>query len=133
MDIFNAPSREYCTVRRELTNTPLQALVTMNDVQFVEAARVLAQNAMSSEKRLDRELKYISLRLLARPLDKRESDILTQSYKDFLAYYAATPEDASKLLKVGETHADERLSQPKFAALTMVANEMLNLDETLEK
>jgi len=133
MDIFNAPSREYCTVRRELTNTPLQALVTMNDVQFVEAARVLAQNAMSSAKRLDRELGYMSMRLLARPLDKKESEILTQSYKDFVAYYTAAPEDASKLLKVGEAPADEHLAQPKFAALTMVANEMLNLDETLEK
>jgi len=133
MDIFNAPSRENCTVRRELTDTPLQALVTMNDVQFVEAARVLAQNAMTSEKRLDRELGYMSMRLLARPLDKTESDVLTQSYRDFVAYYTGAPEDASKLLKVGESPADQRLSQPKFAALTMVANEMLNLDETLEK
>ena len=133
MDIFNAPSRENCTVRRELTDTPLQALVTMNDVQFVEAARVLAQNAMTSEKRLDRELGYMSVRLLARPLDKTESDVLTQSYRDFVAYYTGAPEDASKLLKVGESPADQRLSQPKFAALTMVANEMLNLDETLEK
>jgi hypothetical protein len=133
MDIFNAPSREFCTVRRELTNTPLQALVTMNDVQFVEAARVLAQNAILSEKHLDRELGYMSARLLARPLDKKEADVLTQSYKDFLAYYTAAPQDASKLLKVGEAQADQGLSQPKFAALTMVANEMLNLDETLEK
>jgi hypothetical protein len=133
MDIFNAPSREFCTVRRELTNTPLQALVTMNDVQFVEAARVLAQNAMLSEKHLDRELGYMSARLLARPLDKKEADVLTQSYKDFLAYYTAAPQDASKLLKVGEAQADQGLSQAKFAALTMVANEMLNLDETLEK
>ncbi len=133
MDIFNAPSREFCTVRRELTNTPLQALVTMNDVQFVEAARVLAQNAMLSDKRLDRELGYMSTRLLARQLDKREVDVLTQSYKDFVAYYINAPQDASKLLKVGEAPSDQRLSQPKFAALTMVANEMLNLDETLEK
>ncbi|MFL6447516.1 MAG: DUF1553 domain-containing protein [Bryobacteraceae bacterium] len=133
MDIFNAPSREFCTVRRELTNTPLQALVTMNDVQFVEAARVLAQNAMLSEKRLDRELGYMSARLLSRPLEKKEAEVFTQSYKDFVAYYASAAQDASKLLKVGETHADQNLSQPKVAALTMVANEMLNLDETLAK
>jgi len=122
MDIFNAPSREFCTVRRELTNTPLQALVTMNDVQFVEAARVLAQNAMSSEKHLDRELEYMSARLLARRLDKKESDILTKSYKDFVAYYKESPQDASKLLKVGEAPANQGLSQPGLAALTMVAN-----------
>jgi hypothetical protein len=102
-------------------------------VQFVEAARVLAQNAMTSDKRLDRELRYMSMRLLARPLEKNESDVLTRSYQDFVAYYMGAPQDASKLLKVGEAHADQRLSAPKFAALTMVANEMLNLDETLEK
>ncbi len=133
MDILNAPSRETCIVRRERTNSPLQALVTMNDVQFVEAARVLAQNAMISDKRFDRELGYMSARLLARSLDKKEADILTQSYKDFLAYYTSAPQDASKLLKVGASPADPSLSQSKFAALTIVANEMLNLDETLVK
>jgi Protein of unknown function (DUF1553) len=133
MDIFNAPSRETCIVRRERTNSPLQALVTMNDVQFVEAARVLAQNAMQSDKRLTRELGYMSARLLARSLDKKEAEVLAQSYKDFLAYYTSAPQDASKLLKDGASAADPTLSQPKFAALTMVANEMLNLDETLVK
>jgi hypothetical protein len=133
MDIFNAPSRESCTVRRERTNSPLQALVTMNDVQFVEAARVLAQNAMKSDERFDRQLGYMSRRLLARSLDNKETDVLTQSYKDFLAYYASSPEDASKLLRTGASPADLSLSQPKFAALTMVANEMLNLDEALVK
>lgn len=133
MDIFNGPSRETCIVRRERTNSPLQALVTMNDVQFVEAARVLAQNAMKSDKRVDRELGYMSARLLARSLDKKESEVLAQSYKDFLAYYTSAPQDASKLLKEGASPADPNLYQAKFAALTMVANEMLNLDETLVK
>jgi Protein of unknown function (DUF1553)/Protein of unknown function (DUF1549)/Planctomycete cytochrome C/Concanavalin A-like lectin/glucanases superfamily len=133
MDIFNAPSRETCIVRRERTNSPLQALVTMNDVQFVEAARVLAQNAMHSDKRLDRELGYMSARLLARPLAKQEAGILAQSYRDFLAYYTSAPADASKLLKAGASPADPSLPQPNFAALTMVANEMLNLDEAVVK
>ena len=133
MDIFNAPSRENCTVRRERTNTPLQALVTMNDVQFVEAARTLAQNAIRSDKRLERELGFMSERLLARPLDAKEADVLKESYKDFVAYYASAPQDAAKLLKVGASPADTSISEPKFAALTMVANEMLNLDETLVK
>src|SRR5205823_3369206 len=65
MDIFNAPSRETCTVRRERTNTPLQALVTLNDPQFIEAARHLAQYALKegSETRLD----FLAKRLLSRP------------------------------------------------------------------
>src|SRR6185295_12628163 len=68
MDIFNAPSRENCTVRRERTNTPLQALVTMNDPQFFEASRVLAQQAMiAGSGNFQRELDFIAFRLLARP------------------------------------------------------------------
>jgi len=133
MDIFNAPSRETCTVRRERTNTPLQALVTMNDVQFVEAARNIAQNALKAERRLDRELDYMANRLLARPLDRQESAILTQSYKDFLAYYSSNPSDASKLVHEGASSVDVRVQSTKMAALTMVANTMLNLDETLVK
>jgi len=133
MDIFNAPSRETCTVRRERTNTPLQALVTMDDVQFVEAARNLAQNAIKSDHRLNRELDFMAKRLIARPLDKREAVILTQSYKDFLAHYSSKPDDASKLLHEGASEVDRKIPAPDVAALTMVANTMLNLDETLVK
>jgi hypothetical protein len=133
MDIFNAPSRETCMVRRERTNSPLQALVTMNDVQFVEAARNLAQNAMITDTRLDRELDFMSQRLLARSLDPQEQAVLARSYSDFLAYYSSAPQDASKLLKVGASPCAANLAQTKLAALTMVANEMFNLDETLTK
>lgn len=133
MDIFNEPSRETCTVRRERTNSPLQALVTMNDVQFVEAARVLAQNAMKSNGRLNRELDYISAHVLARPLETKEQEVLSRSYTDFLTYYSSARHDAAKLLQNGAAPTDAHLSQPKLAALTMVANEMLNLDETLVK
>jgi hypothetical protein len=134
MDIFNAPSRETCTVRRERTDTPLQALVTMNDPQFVEAARVLAQNTLlSSRKGLDQQVNYLANRLLARSLDPKEFGVVTQSYKDYLNYYDSKPEDAAKLLSVGESKADAKLSKAEFAAMTMVANEMMNLDEVLVK
>ncbi|MBV9676026.1 MAG: DUF1553 domain-containing protein, partial [Acidobacteriaceae bacterium] len=134
MDIFNAPSRETCTVRRERTNTPLQALVTMNDVQFVEAARRLAQNALlSSRKGLDQQVNYIADRLMARDLDAKEYGVVAQSYKDYLNYYDSKPEDAAKLLSVGESKADPKLPKAEFAAMTMVANELMNLDEVLVK
>ncbi len=133
MEIFNAPSRENCTVRRERTNTPLQSLVSMNGKQFVEAARVLAQNALEKNRQFKGEANYMAERLLARPLEPKEIDVLNKSYQDFLAYYSASPDDASKLLSVGEANADAKLKEPKFAALTMVANEMMNLDEVLVK
>ena len=134
MDIFNAPSREVCIVRRERTNTPLQALVTMNDPQFVEAARVLAENALlASRGNVDHQMSFMANRLLARNLDSKERDIVSRSYRDYLAYYESAPGDAKKLVSVGESKVDPRLPAPKLAALTMVANELLNLDEVLVK
>jgi hypothetical protein len=134
MDIFNAPSRETCTVRRERTNTPLQALVTMNDPQFVEAARVLAQKAvLSNSSNVEAEVDYMSARLLARSFDASERQVVTRSYADYLAYYQSQPSDADKLLKTGEAPVDPAIPKPKLAAMTMVANELLNLDEVLVK
>jgi len=134
MDIFNAPTREQCTVRRDRTNTPLQALVTMNDPQFVEAARTLAQHALVQARgNPDREIDFMAGQLLARRLEAREREVVAKSYRDYLAYYDSRPEDATKLLSVGESKADASLPKSKFAALTMVANELLNLDEVLVK
>jgi hypothetical protein len=134
MDIFNAPSREVCTVRRERADTPMQALVTMDDPQFVEAARALAQRALlSAHGTPDRSFDFMADRLLARSFDPKEQEIVRQSYRDYLAYYETRPEDAAKLLSVGESKADPKLSKAQFAAMTMVANELFNLDEVLTK
>jgi hypothetical protein len=134
MDIFNAPSRENCTVRRERTNTPLQALVTMNDPQFFEAARTLAQHALVAGRGdFDRELDFIAERLLARPLDTRERDIAQRAYRDYKSYYSAHSVDARKAVSVGESKSDASLPVPEFAAMTLLASQMLNLDEVLHK
>jgi hypothetical protein len=134
MDIFDAPSREECVVRRERTDTPLQALVTMDDPQFVEAARVLAQNALlASPDKVDGELNYMSIRLLARKFNDRERAIVSNSYRDYLAYYESDRGDATKLANVGESKPSGSLPAPNLAAMTMVANELLNLDEVLVK
>jgi hypothetical protein len=134
MDIFNAPTRESCTVRRERTNTPLQALVTLNDPQFVEAARHLAATALEhggnkNESRID----YTARRLLARPLRPREEQIVLASLDTLLKHYKAHPEGAKELLKVGEWPVDSKLDPPTLAAWTMLTNEMMNLDEVLNK
>jgi hypothetical protein len=134
MDIFNAPSREGCTVRRERTNTPLQALVTMNDPQFFEAARALAQHALADGRDdFDRRLDFIAMRLLARPLNARERNIAQRAYRDYKSYYSTHSVDARKAVAVGESKPDASLPAPEFAAMTMLASQMLNLDEVLHK
>jgi hypothetical protein len=134
MEIFNAPSRETCTVRRERTDTPLQALVTMDDPQFVEAARNLAQLALEQggAKEQDR-IDFMAERLLARPLRPQERKITQGVLKDLLAHYQADPKDAEALVKVGESKADSKLDKPTLAAYTMIANELMNMDEVLNK
>jgi len=134
MEIFNAPSREFCTVRRERTNTPLQALVTLNDPQFVEAARHLAQRALqaggdSDESRLD----YVAGHLLARPLRPEEREVALGSLEKLSDYYRSHAEDAKQLLAVGESKPDPALDPPRLAAWTMLTNELMNLDEVLNK
>lgn len=135
MDIFNAPSREVCTVRRERTNTPLQALVTLNDPQFIEAARHLAQRAMKeqAETTVEGRAEFMALRLLARPLRPEEGQVIQAAFADLLAYYQEHPEDATKLITVGESKPDPSLDPTALAAWTMTANELLNLDEVLSK
>ena len=133
MEIFNAPSRETCTIRRERTNTPLQALVTLNDPQFVESARALADRAweiggQTDDSRID----FVARRLVARPLLPQELPIVKQSLADLQAYYGAHPEEAKQLITVGDSKP--RLTDPaQLAAWTMLTNELMNLDEVLCK
>ncbi len=134
MDILNAPSREVCSVRRERTDTPLQALVTLNDPQFVEAARALAEGALkkggaTDEARLD----FVAERLLARPLRPEEAGVVRATLDDLLRHYRAHADEAAKLVAVGESKADPALDRPTLAAWTMLANQLLNLDEVLNK
>ncbi len=134
MDIFNAPTREVCTVRRERTNTPLQALVTLNDPQFVEAARHLAETALKEGgPRSTGRLDFAAERLLDRSLRPQEEDVLLASLDRLLAYYKAHPEGAKELLKFGQAPVDPKLDPATLAAWTMLTNELMNLDEVLNK
>ncbi|MCX6369118.1 MAG: DUF1553 domain-containing protein [Armatimonadetes bacterium] len=129
MELFNAPNRETCVVKRERTNTPLQALVTLNDIQFVEAARQLATNALKSGNALD----YLSRRLLARPLTATERIITETSLDELKAHYDKNPKEARELITFGESKPDPNFNTTQLAAWTMLANQMLNLDEVLNK
>jgi mono/diheme cytochrome c family protein len=137
LDIFNAPSREVSCLRRERTNTPLQALVTLNDPQFVEAARHLAETALvAAGNQEEKVVDYIIEKALARPVQPKERKIIMDSRRDFLKHYETKPDDASALLGVGETKArlpELAVTPAQLASWTMVCNEVLNLDEALNK
>ncbi len=133
LDLFNAPSREVSCVRRDRTNTPLQALVMLNDPQYVEASRVLAQHTLQAGGDDIARLNSAALRLLSRPLKPAETAILTDSLGKLRAHYVAQPGDAAALLGVGDSKSDEKLPKSELAAWTMVCSQLLNLDEILNK
>jgi hypothetical protein len=134
METFNAPTREECAVDRERTNTPLQALVTLNDVQFVEASRRLAEVAIHESREDDaRRLDAIALRVLARPLETAEQDALKPVIRDLRDHYAGDLRASKALVSVGDSPPGASIPAPELAAWTMVASQFFNLDEALNK
>jgi hypothetical protein len=123
-----------CTVRRERTNTPLQALVTLNDPQFVEAARTLAASAIrEAGETVEGRAHFVARRLLARPLRPEELRVVDAVATSLLEHYRARPDDARALLSVGDSRSDASIDPIPLAAWTMVANSLMNLDEVLNK
>ena len=134
METFNAPSREQCAVDRERTNSPLQALVTLNDVQFVEASRRLAEIAIRESGENDaKRLDAIALRVLARPLETEERSALGPVVRDLRDHYARDVRASKALVAVGDSPAGASIPAPELAAWTMVASQFFNLDEALNK
>lgn len=130
---FDAPSREkYCT-RRERTDTPLQALVTMNDPCYVEAARHLGARMIKHGKTERERLTHGFRIVTARPPTPAELSVLHESLAKFYAKFQAEFEAAKKLTSVGESPVDKELNPSEQAAYTMLASLLLNLDETLNK
>ncbi len=134
MNSFDAPSREACCVRRERTNTPLQALLLLNETQYIECARALAERTIreagaAPEERLSFMFKLIA----ARPADAKEMGELMTAYRDFQEIYRRDPEAAKKLIAVGETKPDATLNPSEVATWTMIGNLILNLDEVINK
>ena len=134
MAIMDAPSREVCTIRRERTNTPLQALMLMNDPQFLEAARALAERILKEGGPTIQEQLAFGFELAtARLPDEREISILQSTLENHLSQFQSDPESAQQLIKIGESMANESIETTKLAAWTMIANLILNLDEVLTK
>ena len=120
-------------MRRARTNTPLQALVSMNDPQFVEAARKLAERAIRHDSDPAARLDFLARTLISRPLAAHETTGLTHALETYSSHYRAHPADAADLLTTGAAPADPDLDPVEIATWTLVANQVLNLDETLVK
>jgi hypothetical protein len=134
MDAFDAPVRDVVCTRRQRTDTPLQALVTMNDVQWVEAARALAERVIHEAGPLPEErINRMGLILLAHVPSPQMAAVLGKSFRQMEKHYAGNPKEARSLVTLGETRRDSSIPEPDLAAWTMVASEMLNLDETVNK
>jgi hypothetical protein len=130
---FDAPSREECTVDRPRSNTPLQALVLLNDPTYVEAARALAAKTMAAATDSPARLEYLYRQALQRSPRADEASTLLALYEKHFAQYTADPKSAGELMTVGAFRAPESLAPAELAAWTSVARVVLNLHETITR
>jgi Protein of unknown function (DUF1553)/Protein of unknown function (DUF1549)/Concanavalin A-like lectin/glucanases superfamily/Planctomycete cytochrome C len=133
LETFDAPAREVVCSRRARTNTPLQALVSMNDPQFFEAARKLSERAIKRSSNLQERMDFMAETLISRPLEEAQIAMLNKSRDRFQSYYQDHPQDAKDVLTNGSAPADATLDPVEVATWAMVANQFFNLDETLNK
>jgi hypothetical protein len=131
---FDASSRESCVVRSEMTNTPLQALDLMNNIQYVEAARVLAQRMMRQGGSTPAaRIGYAFRHATARPPKPAEQSVLLEAFDGQLASFRNKPAEALQYVSIGEHPRDEGLDVPELAAYASVASLILNLSQTITK
>lgn len=134
MSIFDAPNREVCAVRREQTNTPLQALVLLNDPQFVEASRALAcRLGESYGDDLNTMIKKGYLITLTRNPKEEEIHLMNNLFEEQYAYFRSEPNKLDTYLAIGDYKVPKNLDKTKIAALSVVCNTLLNMDEVSYK
>ena len=131
---FDESKRQTCEVRRTLTNTPLHALVTLNDIAYVEAARAMAQRVLKESDADDEARVSHAFRLAtSREPNLSERVILLQRLNHLRATYAKDPKAAQALLTIGEFKRDEKLNATDHAAYSVLCNLILNLDEVITR
>jgi len=133
LNAFDAPEREFCTVRRSRTNTPLQSLVLMNDPTFVEAARGLAQRVLAKPSTATDRAKRAFRMATGRAPTHHEQSLLVDLYQARRQHYASRPQDVDSLLAIGESPVPDSLDRTDLAAWLTVTSVILNLDQTITK
>jgi hypothetical protein len=134
MVAFDTPSREICTVQRQRTNTPMQSLVTLNDIQFVEASRFFAQRVLlTGPKDLPGRVNRAFELATGHPADDFRQKIISVAYHKQKATFQKEPAKAEQLLAMGDSPRDKSLDSQEHATWTVLASMILNLDETLNR
>jgi hypothetical protein len=132
MITFDSAGKDVCTVRRQLTSTPLQPLILMNDPQFVEAGRALGERMLRDGGATpEQRVAWAFREVTGRAPTARELPELRSLYEEQRALFSGKPDDAEKLLKVGEHVPDPNFAAPELAAAAVTANALLNLDASL--
>lgn len=126
--LFDATSREACSVKRPTTNTPLQALVLLNDVQYVEAARVLAEKVITMKVDKVMQINKVFRLLSGRDADASEKSLLSKEFDEQQARFKVDPDSAVKLIHMGDTKPPDGVSAPDLAAMTLVVQTVMNSD-----
>ena len=134
MLVFDAPNRETCTVKRGISNTPLQALTLLNDPQYVEASRALAERILKEGPADESERMARAFQLvLSRAPTEAEMEALQELARAQLDHFRSSPEAAGLLIESGDSEFDATIDPVELAAWTLVSSVVLNMDETLNR
>ena len=131
MTIFDAASRDLCTVVRQQTSTPLQALVMMNDPQIVESARALSCQAILNTSGLDDRIRFMFRKITSRPPSLKEVEELKDLFELEQLAFEKAPSEAESFLRIGLYPQPDILPKPEMAAYAVLAHTILNLDEAI--
>jgi hypothetical protein len=134
MNTFDAPDRSHCVVKRQKTSTPLQSLILMNDPQFVEAARIIAERVMKeTEDNIEARITHAFRLLTSRRPTQQEVNLLKEMYQEQHQKFAQFPEKTKGLLEAGEYPVDRSLDQAALAANAVMVNTIMNHDASVTK
>jgi hypothetical protein len=133
MATFDAPDREFCLVRRARTNTPLQALVLLNDPTFVEASRKLAERCLTAASDVDARIDLAFRLVLSRPPDQAERATIREILDEATKSFTEEPAAAEEYLTIGASPRDVTLPPVELAAWSAAMSVLLNLDEAISK
>ena len=126
---FDASERAMCTVKRQATSTPLQSLVLLNDPQYIEASRVLAENVIKTSETPSEWIDGVFKRIVSRMPSEKETSLLLEVYSSEMERFKVEEDNHSKIIGIGQSQANTNIDTSQLAAMTVVVNAIFNLDE----